>query len=76
MPGGGAGVFGGPSVLEHKLVEMLQGHAGETGRNEGAVEVLQRLLADHHRHCPLRNPPVLNDGGPDCVGWVHDRIGG
>lgn len=43
----------GYSSLEYKLVCILQRHVGERGDNEGAVEVLERIL--HEREVLLRN---------------------
>lgn len=33
--------------LLNKIIEMLSDYAGETGENEGAVDVLRRILKEH-----------------------------
>src|ERR1700733_3228570 len=35
--------------LEHQLCEILQSHAGERGHNEGAVDVLCRIIRERDR---------------------------
>lgn len=44
-----------------KLITLLQPHAGENGRDEGAVEVLQRLLHEHGACMPDRSHPPRVD---------------
>jgi len=45
--------------LEKRLVNILQNHVGETGKSEGAVEVLNRLLKEHN--CPKEQPQEKNE---------------
>lgn len=55
--------------LENKLVKILAEHVGETGANEDAVEVLERLLKEHK--CPLFNRETPKEE----IDWKIKSIG-